>query len=144
MSSLSPVKRREGVSLQRKVAVAKAWPIDKARGLSLKEYARQQKVQPVQVRKWVAQLETLEEKALELGGKRASTNTGRESSLATHKKELFQWLFELRQDGMPVSVRMFVLRACQLDNVFRKKKEQTRYGICRRLLLANDIVLIVD
>jgi hypothetical protein len=36
--------------------------------------------------------------------------------------ELITWVLDLREEGMPVSVGMVILKASQLDNDFRRKK----------------------
>jgi hypothetical protein len=42
---------------------------------------------------------------------------------------------------MPISVRLFVLQAAKMDGNFRRKVEQTRYGIARRFLIANKVCI---
>jgi hypothetical protein len=66
---------------------------------------------------------------------------GRPSSLAPIQDEILQWLFELRQDGMPVSVRLFRLQICKLDGHFRRKAMAAQYSIARQFLSTHKITL---
>lgn len=111
----------------------------------MREYARINKVQPGQLRRWLKALPTLQaastRRRTSVNSNRVTAHKGKKSSLQPLKDELLQWLFELRQDAMTVSTRLLVLHACKLDSTFRRKNEQTRYGIARRFLLANGLVI---
>jgi hypothetical protein len=119
------------IKVATKVAVAKAWQEAKATGSNLSAYSRGCGVQPSQVKKWVKDLKTLEKLEKYGGAAHFSTNLGRPSSLSQYKGKLFQWLFELRQKGMPVTYHMFA------------KIEMTRYCIVRRFLRSSGIVMRV-
>lgn len=136
-------RKRKAIKVATKVAVAKAWQEAKATGSNLSAYSRGCGVQPSQMKKWVKDLKLLEKVEKYGGEAHFSTNVGRPSSLLQYKEELFQWLFELRQKGMPVTYRMFAIRAAQLDSTYRRKIEMTRYCIARRFLRSHGIVMRV-
>jgi hypothetical protein len=126
MSALQPAsprarKKRTTLTIATRVAIAKAWAIDKARDVPLKTFVRLHNIQLIQVKRWVKQLPELEEAAKRVGSNRTTTNIGRKSILEPYKAELFQWLFETRQGGMAVSTRMFAITAARLDNEYRRK-----------------------
>jgi hypothetical protein len=129
--------------LAMKITLVEAWPVAKARGTSLKAFALDNEVQPAQIRQWTKNLDTLKEARVKFGISRQTAHGGRVSSLDRHKDALLQWLFELRQDGMTVSIRLLSLQAAKLDAVHRRKLEQTRYGIARRFLLSHGLSSVV-
>jgi hypothetical protein len=103
-------KRRTTLSLGMKITLVEAWPASKARGTSLKAFALDNEVQPAQIRQWTKNLDTLKEARVKFGISRQTAHGGRVSSLDCHKDTLLQWLFELRQDGMTVSIRLLSLQ----------------------------------
>lgn len=131
----TPCKSYLGVGM--KVAIAEEWLTKKT---PLKAIARTHGVQPQQVKRWAKSLVSLKQKAR---GEPLSTTTGsgRKSSLFAMRDDLLQWIFELRQDGMAVSSRMVIIRVCQADNTFRRKNRDTQYGIVRRFLRTNKVVI---
>ena len=52
---------------------------------------------------------------------------GKDSCLTAHKQELLQFIFELREQGMAVSVRMMAVRAAQLSERFHEKSRVAQY-----------------
>jgi transposase-like protein len=131
----TPSKVYLGVAM--KVAIAEEWLTKKT---PLKAIARTHGVQPQQVKRWAKSLESLKQKAR---GEPLSTTTGagRKSYLSPIRDDLLQWIFELRQDGMAVSSRMVIIRVCQGDNTFRRKSRDNQYGIVRRFLRTNKVVI---
>ena len=63
---------------------------------------------------------------------------GRASLLEPFEDEILQWLFSLREQGMPVSIGMVVLKAKKLvGSIFRSKSERAQYMICHRFLASH-------
>ena len=52
---------------------------------------------------------------------------GKDSCLTVHTQELLQFIFELRKQGMAVSVHMVALRAAQLFEQFHEKSRDAQY-----------------
>lgn len=109
-------------------------------GETIKGIANLEGVRPAQIRYWTKQILVLKAKAERRLSSKATVHRGRPSSF---KKavELVEWVLDLREEGMPVSIGMVILRASQLDNDFRRKKSMAKYSIIRRLLIANGIVI---
>jgi hypothetical protein len=57
---------------------------------------------------------------------------GPKSILESVEQNLLSFIFELREQGMAVSISMIVLKACALLQEFREKCREARYHIVRR------------
>jgi hypothetical protein len=134
---------RKSHSIDTKVAIANAARHRLAKGEQLKPLARQYGLQASQLKAWMRCLPALERKAEEGSGRVKTIHSGRPSSLNAHKDTLLQWFYEIRQGGMPVTMRLIVLRVSQLSAGFRRKGQQTKYSVVRRFLRANNIVIRV-
>ena len=62
------------------------------------------------------------------------------SELLPQVKNLLTWVRDMRETGMAVSVNMTVIRASQIDSVFRCKSFSAKYSTIRHLLQSNGIV----
>jgi hypothetical protein len=128
-------------SIDTKVAIATAARHRLAKGEQLKPLARSYGLQASQLRTWMRALPAMEQEVQRSGdGRQLTMGKGRPSSLAQYEDTLMQWFYEMRQKGMAVSIRLISVRVCQLDSSFRRKGDQTRYGIVRRFLRAHNIV----
>ena len=56
-------------------------------------------------------------------------------------KNLLSWLRDMRETGMAVSVDMTVIRASQIDSVFRHTSSSAKYSTIRCLLQSHGIVI---
>ncbi|KAI2512695.1 pogo transposable element with KRAB domain [Fragilaria crotonensis] len=65
---------------------------------------------------------------------------GKDSCLTAHKQELLQFIFELREQGMAVSVRMVAVRAAQLSEQFHMKSRDAQYHSARRFIRSQGLV----
>ena len=129
-------KKKKGSMAKFKLDVINGW---ENLGKGLKPYLREAELeylQPNQVRCW------LKKKEMIVAQDRDQSSwynlivgaTGRPSSIAHHQSAMFQYLFESRQAGAPVSTRMLVMWLSQRNGVFCRKKSMTKYNIvCRAL-----------
>jgi hypothetical protein len=65
---------------------------------------------------------------------------GKDSCLTVHTQKLLQFIFELRKQGMAVSVRMVALRAAQLSEQFHEKSMDAQYHSARRFICSQGLV----
>jgi hypothetical protein len=65
---------------------------------------------------------------------------GRVSCLAAHQEELLRFIFELREQGMAVSVSMVMIKAAQLSPEFASKSKFARYCSARRFVRSQGLV----
>jgi hypothetical protein len=98
---------------------------------SLKALARSRGVSPFQLRKWERQLDSLIQQP---NLTKCSLNEGRKSFLAPIKDRLLFWLSNIRQDGIPVSVRMLTVKAMEMLPTFSGKSTDAKYMAVYRLL----------
>ena len=54
---------------------------------------------------------------------------------------MLRWMFELREQGMPVSLRMVYLKAGELNARFRRKLVPAKYAAVRRLVRSHRFVI---
>ena len=133
---------RSYLSIAQKIEYAKGGIEAKKKGESLRKYASEEcGIHHSQLLRWIRDLPKMEQ--INRTAAVASLNKGHPSSIKAIGAELVRFVFELREQGMPVSTRMVVLKAGQVDATFRRKKEQTKYGIIRRFLISNRIVVRV-
>ena len=72
---------------------------------------------------------------------KASLHSERASILSGLEEQLLRWFFELREQGIMVSVRLITLRACKLCAVFRRKSIRAKDLSILQFLASNKIVL---
>ena len=78
---------------------------------------RDHAVQPSQVRCW----QQLNDELKKSNPNAALVNRGRASCLKEVGVNLLWWMFEIREQGMPVLLKMVSLKASELDANFRRK-----------------------
>jgi hypothetical protein len=113
-----------------KLAIVEEWLAKKELKVPLKTVARHYDLQPSQLKRWVAKVDELRAAAKE-SPTQVTLGRGRPSMLEPFKEELLQWLFEFRQDGMAVSVRMFRLKVSEVIDGFRRRPMQTQYSVLK-------------
>jgi hypothetical protein len=96
-------------------------------------------VQANQIRQWRKQFGTRRNSSLQNRNMNAqSFCRGRVSLLEPFEDEILQWLFLLREQGMPVSNGMIGLKARKLaGSIFQSKSEEAQYMICYRFLASH-------
>lgn len=101
-----------------------------ATGSSLRAACRENNISPNQFRKW-RKPEVFDQL---LNSRRGaySLHQGRVSVLQQFEDEIVQWLFQHREQGMPISIRMIVLKAGELDPDFRRKSDASKYAAVYR------------
>jgi transposase-like protein len=93
-------------------------------------------VEPAQVRRWKKQKQEISRS----NPNASSVHRGRVSFLTDVEEEILFWFFELRERGMKISVRMVMLKACELVPEFRLKTDRSKDQVVRRFLKCHDIV----
>ena len=111
-----------------------------ALGESLKSICRDHSIQPTQLRRW-----RLKEDQIRASNPNAKTvNRGRISQLKGVQEQILTWISELREKGMPVSMRLVTLKASELvepDHNFSQLKHHAKYSATRRFMRANNYVV---
>ena len=136
--------KRDFISLERKVYLAKAGKMTLETGGSLRLLCRENNIQGNQIRKYMNSIHLMEDR---LNGSTRGTaglksmSKGRPSSIKAIELELLEWVLCLRHEGMPVSMNMVVVRGSQLLENFRRKNYRTRYQIVRRFLKSKNMVV---
>ena len=141
LSIFMPARRitsRRKVTISEKIALATRVREIKASLIpnqTIKGLARESNVAPSQLRKWEKQMDDL----LQVRGPttKHSLRPGRPGLLESVKDALMLWLSNLRQDGVPISIKMLCVHAINLKEVFGQKSTSAQYQIVRRLLRAN-------
>ena len=106
-------------------------------GEKLRVIARSLGIQPIQLRKW-----RLAKSLLEDSDKSAqSLCAGRKSILGPVEEALIRWFFELREQGMAISVKMMIVKASELSHTFRRKSARAKDLSMRRFLKSHRITI---
>jgi hypothetical protein len=98
-----------------------------------------------QIRKWQQNVDAHIDKATRRNGTRfnphaLSLHLGRQSCLEPLKDELLRFIYEQREEGIPVSVKLVVEFALPSDAAFREKSEEAQHLSVRRFVAANGLV----
>jgi transposase-like protein len=88
-----------------------------AEGGSVKKACRDLNIHPKQFREWATNFKTLKER----NPTAKSAFQGPKSILESVEHNLLSFIFELREQGMAISISMIVLKACTLLQEFREK-----------------------
>jgi len=129
--------RRRKIALRDKIKLAsivRCLRLNPGMGSSLKALARARGVATCQLRKWEKQLDSLIQQPNLAKG---TLNQGRHSNLAPVKDRLLIWLSNMRQDGVPVSVKMLTVKASEMLPSFGEKASHAKYMAVSRLLKSN-------
>ena len=114
---------------------------------TLRSVSRDLGVDPSQLRRW--RLQSTQMKEFQGQENRRTNNQaktihrGRNSHLLPLEESLLQYVFETREQGHNVSVRMVMNEACKLDATFRRKASHTRDMAIRRFLFSHNLCLRV-
>jgi hypothetical protein len=139
MSSLSATKpKKASITIGNKLEILRQVEEMQKNGCSLRGAAKEFNVQANQIRRWRKQFGTRSNSLQNRNMNARSVCRGRVSLLEPFEDEILQWLFSLREQGMPVSIGMVVLKARKLaGSVFRSKSEEAQYMICYRFLASH-------
>ena len=107
---------------------------------SLKALARSANVQPVQICQLRKAYHQLKHRYITQQCNKWTLHHGCLSSFP-QVENLLTWLRDMRETGTAVSVNMTVIRASQIDSVFRCKSSSAKYSTIRCLLQSNGIVI---
>ena len=102
---------------------------------TLKGVAKMEGIDPSALRRWIKKLPELKQASCQ---SKFTLHEGGRTSFK-HPVQLVQWVLELRNQGMPVSMGMVILKTSQMDANFRRKTPTAKYSIIRRLLRSNNI-----
>ena len=149
--------KRSSISIGTKLEMLRQIAAMQSSGSSLRSAAKAFNIQGNQVRRWrkqfgefnnnhdgrpgpqtntVAGITTADLRIRNMKAK--SFCTGRVSLLEPFEDDILQWLFSLREQGMPVSIAMVALKARKLvGSIFRSKSERAQYMICYRFLASH-------
>ena len=96
-----------------------------------------------QIRRWEKQRPLMEEKLKKTNAntRAATLHSGRESQLQPIGEDLLKYIWEKRDIGLPVSVRMVKLKARQLCAEFRRKSERSQDQSVRLFIAAHGITV---
>ena len=111
-----------------------------ASGESLKSICRGHQIQPSQLRNWQKQMNNIKKSR----SSAVSAHAGRKSCLFEIEEDIIQWIFELRQQGLAVSVRMVQLKTAEMLPAFQHRSERSKDQAIRRFLKSHRLVIRVS
>ena len=135
--TMPPTAGRKIVTCKMKQEILDIATGRQALGDSLKAVCRDHYVQPSQARRW----RRLNDELKKSNPNTVSVNRGRASCLGEVGVDLLQLMFELREQGMPVLLRMVSLKASELDSNFRRKSILAKYASVRRFVCSHRFVI---
>ena len=138
--TIPPTAGRKIVTCKMKQEILAIATGRQALGDSLKAVCRDHDVQPSQVRRW----QRLNNELKKSNPNAASVNRERASCLKEVGVDLLWWMFKLREQGMPVSLRMVSLKASELDVNFRRKSISAKYASVRLFVCSHRFVVIIN
>lgn len=135
-------KGRTFLTLKRKIEIAEEGSrVRAAEGESFRKFARENNVDPAQVRRWIDKLPQLKQSVKK--GKKAplTMHAGYRSSIASVEDDLYRWFVQQRDLGLSLSAHLIMLKACALDRDFRSKPDGAKRAIIRRFMLKHNLSL---
>ena len=127
-------------SASSKIQMVKTWHSDKIEGKSLRLVAGELGVDPSQLKRWEKQQLQLEAKIKERNSAARSIHKGRKSQVDHIGEELLRLIFELREQGLSVSIRMVSMKAGELDSAFQHKSKTAKDRCIQRFVKTNQLV----
>jgi hypothetical protein len=112
---------------------------------SFRSAVRELGLDPAQVRRWKQQSSLFEDFLLNYEKRKVNRaaktlHSGRKSCLADIEEELLKFIFENRERGMSVSIRIVIMKAGQLDPPFRHKTDRAKDQAIRRFVASHGLV----
>ena len=137
----SAIMPRKSFSVTDKLAIVKKATAELERGISLRKASESLGVDRCQLRRWIEQRTRFEAHVESRGsGALKAIHKGRPSCLKEHEDEILRFIFELREQGMGVTIRMVVLKASELSNAFRHKTHLAKEHAVRRFVKSHKLV----
>jgi hypothetical protein len=135
---LPTVKRRRRFTILEKLAVIRNVRRKMGEeGLSQRAACEDVNIHHTMFGVWVKQLGDFGQAR---NNKSRSLCSGRISCLAPFQNDLLRFIFELREQGMAVSINMVKIKAAQLSTEFEQKSECAQYNTARRFVRSNGLV----
>ena len=107
---------------------------------SVSSIARKFGVDTAQLRRWKAQKPLFESYNMRRRGTKLTIHRGNKCSFDDIEEELLSFIFEQRETGIPVSIRMVNTKASQLHSGFRAKSRRAKDSAIRRFVSAHGLV----
>jgi transposase-like protein len=121
-------KRRRRLSNREKLSMLRSIRRRTAEGESIRKVCLDLKIEPKQYRVWKNQAKAMAEKEANAH----SIHSGPTSSLAPIAADLLQYIFELREQGAAVTIRLVSMKAAALSREMREKNKLARYQAVAR------------
>jgi transposase-like protein len=121
-------RKRRRLSNREKLSMLRSIRRRAAAGESIRKICASLKIEPKQYRVWKQQQETMAEKEATAH----SIHTGPPSSLASISQELLRYVFEMREMGIAITIRLISLKAASMSREMREKSPLARYQIVGR------------
>ena len=136
-------KQRRFISLNAKIdlCIKCEREVGAEKSISYLGFCRENCVDPAQLRRWRKDIVRLKRMADNSSANKKTCSTGRPSSLSDVAGDILPWINDLREQGVPVSIRMVVIKISKLKPEFKRRNAKTKYGIVKRFLEANNIVI---
>ena len=137
-----PPKKRKFISVKRKVELAEEGiRVLQDADEHLKKFARENNVQPSQIRRYIKELPQLRVALERRRTAPLTMHTGPGSSILHLEDQLYSWFVQKRDAGMTISVNLLVLKASNLDRDFRNKSASAKYSCIRRFMKKKNLAI---
>jgi transposase-like protein len=128
--------RRRSFSNMEKLALVRNVKRRVSANQSIRSACEELKIIPKQYREWLKKVPDL----ARANSQARSLSRGPPSILTPFDDELLRFVFELREQGMAVSILTIVIKAAQLSREFREKNRETRMKIVGRWKARHSLV----
>ena len=132
-----PKKKRRRFTIQEKLCFIRNVRKRLENGLSQRAACEELNIHHTLYGLWIKQMEDMRQSR---NSKARSLCQGRQSSLAPIQEVLLRFIFELREQGMGVSITMVMLKAAHLSREFREKSRIAQYNSARRFVRHHGMV----
>ena len=132
-----PKKKRRRFTIQEKLCFIRNVRKRLENGLSQRAACEELNIHHTLYGLWIKQMEEMRQSR---NSKAKSLCQGRQSSLAPIQEVLLRFIFELREQGMGVSITMVMLKAAHLSREFREKSRIAQYNSARRFVRHHGMV----
>lgn len=139
--ALAELEQRETPGFRRhwssaeKLALIRIVKKRKNEGKSIRQACKELNINPKSYRNWIKLKPAIEKS----NPTACSVHPGRTSILAPHEPELLRFIFELREQGMQVSIAMVCRKAQELCREFREKSWSAAYQSTARWVKHNGL-----
>ena len=130
-------KKRRRFTIQEKLCFIRNVKKRLENGMSQRAACKELNIQHTQYGLWTKQMQQMQQRR---NSKAKSLCQGRVSILRAVKEQLLRFIFELREQGMSVSITMVMLRSAHLSREFREKSRIAQYNSARRFVKQHGLV----